>query len=124
MLISVSKKKLTRGTMAKISQSKLDSREEELARKEYGMEFVDLPGNVKQTLHNAVLEEFGVRRKFKFTCLECGKLFEDMVEGGLVEIYTDIQSETHTEVLQSCCPKCREAKEKAADLAALEAEWK
>jgi hypothetical protein len=110
--------------MAKISQSKLDNREEELARREYGMEFIDLPGNVKQALHNAVLEEFGIRRTFKFTCLDCGKPFEDVVEGGLVEIYTDIQSETHTEVLQSSCPKCREAKEKAADLAALEQEWK
>ncbi len=110
--------------MAKVTQSQLDKKEDELAIKEYGMDFADLPGDVKQSLHNAVLEEFGMRRKFKFTCLDCGKLYEDTVEGGLVEILTDIQSETHTEVLESCCQKCREAKEKAAEIAELEKEWK
>jgi hypothetical protein len=110
--------------MAKVSQSQQDKREDELARKEYKMDFANLPPDVKQSIHNAVLEEFGMRRNFKFTCLDCGKPFEEMVEGGLVEIYTDIQSETHTNILEGCCPQCREAKERAAELAALEEEWK
>ncbi len=109
--------------MGKISQAKLDAQEDKLARQEYGMDFADLPGDIKQSIHNAVLEGFGLRRVFKFTCIECGSLFEEAVEGSLVEIFTDIQSETHTEILESTCQKCKEAKEKAAELAELEREY-
>ena len=102
------------------TRDQCEKREDELAEQEYQMSYVDLPGDIKLNIHNAVLEEFGMRRKFKFNCLDCGTYFEDEVEGSLVEIFTDIQSETHTEVLDSVCPSCKEARDRKAE----EEEWK
>ena len=99
----------------KASREQIEQREDELAQQEYQMGYVDLPGDIKLNIHNAVLEEFGMRRNFKFTCLECGKPFEDEIEGSLVEILTDIQSETHTEILEGVCPHCKEIKDKKAE---------
>jgi len=99
----------------KASREQVEKREDELAEQEYKMSYVDLPGDIKLNIHNAVLEEFGMRCKFKFTCLDCGKPFEDEVEGSLVEIFTDIQSETHVEILESVCPSCQEVRDRKAD---------
>ncbi len=52
--------------------------------------------------------------KFKFTCLTCGKPYEERVKGELLEIYLDIQEDTHQEVLQGECPECK-ATRKAKD---------
>jgi len=104
----------------KASREQCERREDELAEQEYQMSYVDLPGTIKLNIHNAVLEEFGMRRKFKFNCLDCGTYFEDEVEGSLVEIFTDIQSETHAEVLDSVCPSCKEVRDRKAE----EEEWK
>ena len=99
----------------KASREQLEKREDELAEQEYKMSFPDLPPDIKMNIHNAVLEEFGLRRNFKFKCSDCGKLFEEEVEGSLVEIYTDIQSETHKEILESLCQSCRELRDKKAE---------
>lgn len=98
------------------SKEQLERREDELAKREYGMNYVDLPGDIKCNIHNAVLEELGLRRKFNFTCSDCGKSFEDEVEGSLVEIFTEIQSEAHTEVLETVCPSCRNKESKEFEL--------
>lgn len=99
----------------KITTKQIEEREDSLAKEEYGRDFVELPADVRQSIHNAALEEFGIRRKFTFICLDCGTVFEDFVEGELVEIYTEIQSDTHSHVLESCCPKCKQKKEREAE---------
>lgn len=104
----------------KTSREQCERREDELAEQEYQMSYVDLPGSIKLNIHNAVLEEFGLRQKFEFTCLDCGKYFEDEVEGNMVEIFADIQSETHTKILESVCSPCKEARDRKAE----EEEWK
>jgi len=107
----------------RITKEQLEQREDFLAEQEYRMSFADLPGDIKRNIHNAVLEEFGMRQNFKFTCMGCGNLFEEEVEGGLVEIYTDIQSELHTEILQSVCPKCRMRREQQEEVKVFEKEF-
>ena len=102
-----------------ISREQIEKREDELAKQEYRRKYTDLPGDIKQNVHNAALEQLGLRRKFQFTCLDCKRLYEDMVEGNLVEIYTDIQSEAHIEVLESVCPPCQEIRDRKA----YEEEW-
>lgn len=97
------------------SREQIEQREDERAQQEYQMSYVDLPGDIKLNIHNTILEEFGMRHNFKFTCLDCGKPFEDEIEGNLVEIFTDIQSETHTETLEGVCSACREIKNKAEE---------
>ncbi len=99
----------------KVSREQVEQREDELAQQEYKMSFVDLPGDIKLNIHNAILEEVGMRRNFKFNCLDCGKLYEGEVEGNLVEIYLDIQSETHIETLESVCPTCQEIRDRKAE---------
>jgi len=99
----------------KASRETIEQRENELAEQKYKMSYVDLPGEIKLNIHNAVLEEFGLRRKFKFTCSDCGKLYEEEIEGDLVEIFTDVQSETHIEVLESVCPSCQGIRDRKAE---------
>ena len=103
----------------KASKEKIEEREDQLAEQEYQRSYVDLPGEIKLNIHNAVLEEVGLRSKFKFICMDCGKLYEDDVEGDLVEIFTDIQSETHTETLEGVCPSCQELRDRKAEEAEL-----
>lgn len=98
------------------SREQIEQREDKLAEQEYQMRYADLPGDIKLNIHNTILEEFGLRRNFQFTCLDCGKPFEDKIEGSLVEILTDIQSETHTEILESVCPACKEIKREDEEL--------
>jgi len=99
----------------KATREQIEQREDELAEQEYKVKYIDLPGGIKLNIHNAVLEEFGVRRIFKLTCLDCGKPYEEKVEGNLVEIYTDIQSEMHLESIESICPSCQEIRNRKAD---------
>jgi 5-methylcytosine-specific restriction endonuclease McrA len=94
------------------TQTQIENREDFLAKKEYGIAFEDLPPDIKQNVHNAVLEEMGLRMQFKFVCLECGQSFDNEVEGDMVDIYTEIQTETHTNHLQGLCPKCISLKNK------------
>lgn len=98
------------------SKKQLERREDELAKQEYNRSYTDLPGDIKRSIHNAVLEEFGLRRTFSFVCSDCGKSFVDEVEGSLVEIFTEIQSETHTEVLETICPSCRDKEDEEFEL--------
>jgi len=109
--------------MRRITKEQIEQREDFLAEQEYQMSFVDLPGDIKRNIHNAVLEEFGMRRSFKFTCMDCGNLFEEEVEGELVDIYTDIQSESHTEILQGLCLKCKVKREQQERVEAFEKEF-
>jgi len=102
------------------SREQVEKREDEVAEQEYQMSYVDLPGDIKQNIHNAVLEEYGLRKNFVFKCLDCGKQFESVIEGSLVEIFTDIQSESHIEILGSVCPTCQAIRERKAE----EEEWK
>ena len=99
----------------KDNRKQIEQREDELAEQEYGRPYVDLPGDIKANIHNEVLREMGLKRTFTMTCLDCGKLFEEDVEGALVEIYTEIQSESDNPILESCCPDCKAKKEKQAE---------
>ena len=89
----------------------MTEREDELAEKEYKIPFVDLPGDIKQNIHNAVLKEFGLRQRFNFKCMECKKAYQEDVEGDIVEEYLNILEETHTRFLESVCPTCKKNKE-------------
>lgn len=99
----------------KASEEQVENREDELAEQEYRMSYVDLPGDIKLNIHNAVLEELGLKQTFKFTCMECGKLYETEIEGNLIEVYTDILSETHTETLEGICPHCQKIIDRKAE---------
>ncbi len=89
----------------------MTEREDALAEQEYHIPFVDLPGNIKQNIHNAVLKEFGLRQKFNFKCMDCKKAYTEEVEGDLVEEYLNILEETKTRFLESVCPTCKKLKE-------------
>lgn len=94
-------------TMAEVTLEQIENREDELAVEEYNIRFADLPPDIKQNVHNAALHELGLKRVFKFVCITCGKEFEEDVEGDLIIIYTEIQSEIHSEILQGNCKECR-----------------
>jgi len=100
----------------------MTEKEDALAVSEYGIPFIDLPGDVKQNIHNAVLKEFGLRQKFNFKCMDCGTAYTEEVEGDLVEEYLNIQEETHTRFLQSICQKCKKTREQTALNAELSAD--
>ena len=99
----------------------MTEREDALAEKEYGIPFIDLPGDIKQNIHNVVLKEFGLRQKFTFKCMDCKRAYQEDVEGDLVEEYLNILEETHTRFLETVCPTCkktREQREQNAELLA------
>jgi len=87
--------------------------EDKIAKEEYGMDFIDLPGNIKQLIHNQALSQLGMRQAFKFKCINCGELFEEIIEGSMVEAYLDIISTSDNDILESLCPSCRHRKEEA-----------
>jgi len=93
--------------MKRATKEQIEQREDFLAEQEYQMRFVDLPDDIKRNIHNAGLEEFGMGQDFKFSCMNCDSIFEEQVEGDLAEIYTDIQSESHMNVLQGVCSECK-----------------
>ncbi len=97
----------------------MTDREDALAEQEYGIPFIDLPGDIKQSIHNAVLKEFGLRQKFSFKCMDCKKAYTEEVEGDLVEEYLNILEETHTRFLESVCPTCKKTREQTAENAEL-----
>lgn len=99
----------------KVSREQVEQKEDELAEQEYKRSFADLPGDIKRNIHNAALEEVGLRKKFKFTCYDCGNQFDEEIEGNLVEIFTDVQSETHTEILEGVCSSCKKIRDKKAE---------
>jgi phage terminase large subunit GpA-like protein len=95
-----------------------------VAKQKYNSLFDDLTPELKQKVHNTALENLGVRMKFTFSCMKCGKVFEDYVEGNLVSEYIDIQSETNCTILQTVCPECI-AKQELEDKAREEEDlWK
>lgn len=103
--------------MAKVKE--MSEREDELAIQEYEIEFADLPGDIKQEIHNRVLAEFGKRQQFTFECDRCHKTYKDFVEGHLVTEY--VREIKKNGVISVTCPACIkkiEKEEEEADFAA------
>jgi len=48
--------------------------------------------------------------KFQFRCIGCSTIFEQDIEGEAVETFLDAFEAGGCEIMQGCCPKCRETK--------------
>ena len=56
----------------------------------------------------------GGKMIFKIKCIGCGTVFDEEVEGEAAEVLLDAFDASGQEIMQGCCPQCRQTKNNLA----------